>query len=79
MALVRYFAAAAQAAGRAEESVDAVTLGPLVETLVHRHGHGLATVLERCSLLLDGEYVEDEATPVPTTGVLDVLPPFAGG
>jgi len=37
-------------------------------------------VLARCSFLLDGEQLSrDSARTLPEDGVLDVLPPFAGG
>jgi len=78
---VRYWAAARAAAGRAEEPVSggrAVTT--MLAELGDRHGEALARVLARCSFLLDGEQVHHQADRVlPENGVLDVLPPFAGG
>lgn len=75
---VRYFAGAAEAAGVDMEQVAAGTAEAVTRALVAAHGPGLATVLERCSLLADGARVEG-AAPVPDGATLDVLPPFAGG
>ena len=79
MATVRYFAAAAEAAGTEQEQVAAPTLGALLADLRSRHGARLSRVLEVSSVLHDGQYVEDPATPLPDDALLDVLPPFAGG
>lgn len=78
MSTIRYFAAAAEAAGRAEESVSAMTVGELRALLSERHGADLARVLTRCAILVNGERSEDTAA-VGTGDVVDVLPPFAGG
>ncbi|MDM7830216.1 MoaD/ThiS family protein [Cellulomonas edaphi] len=74
MITVRYFAAAAEAAGVDAEQLPA---GPVGAVLVERHP-ALAGVLERCALLADGRRVEADE-PVPDGATLDVLPPFAGG
>ena len=79
MATVRYFAAAAEAAGTEQEHVDAATLGGLLADLRARHDARLTRVLEVSSVLHDGRYVEDPATPLADDALLDVLPPFAGG
>ena len=79
MTTVRYFAAAADAAGTMSETVGAATLGELLDRVREDHGRELATVLDRCSLLLDGVRVSDPATPLADGSTLDVLPPFAGG
>lgn len=79
MATVRYFAAAAEAAGTEQEEVIAADLGTLVADLVERHGTVLADVLRRSSLLHEGRYVSDHSTTLGTDAVVDVLPPFAGG
>lgn len=75
---VRYFAAAAEAAGLDSEQVDAGTAGSVRALLVARHGIALDRVLDRCALLADGVRVE-AGDPVPAGATLDVLPPFAGG
>ncbi|WP_109471300.1 MoaD/ThiS family protein [Ornithinimicrobium cavernae] len=79
MATVRYFAAAAEAAGMDQEQVTATDVGALVTGLVERHGEVLADVLRRSSLLYEGRYVSDHTTALATDAVVDVLPPFAGG
>jgi len=55
------------------------TVGDLLDAAADRHGSGLATVLARCSFLLDEVAVHGRQTPVLDGQVLDVLPPFAGG
>ena len=79
MASVRYFAAAADAAGTASERLDCGTLGELVEAMAAAHGPGFADVLRRCSLLVDGAQTSDPRATLPRTATVDVLPPFAGG
>lgn len=79
MATVRYFAAAAEAAGTQQEHIIAADLGTLVTGLIERHGAVLADVLRRSSLLHEGRYVSDHTTALPADAVVDVLPPFAGG
>lgn len=79
---VRYFAAARAAAGVTEESVDdAHTLAELIDLLAARHP-ALPAVLARCSYLVDevspGTRPRAEV-PLADGGVVDVLPPFAGG
>lgn len=77
MITVRYFAAAAEAAGRESEQLAAGTVAELREAMVAAH-QGLGPVLERCSLLADGVRV-DGTGPLPDGVTVDVLPPFAGG
>ncbi|WP_130011626.1 MoaD/ThiS family protein [Serinicoccus sediminis] len=79
MATVRFFAAAAEAAGTESERVDADDLGSLLAELRERHGAELARVLGLSTVLHDGQYVSDPALPLGHDDVLDVLPPFAGG
>lgn len=76
---VRYFAAAAEAAGTSTETLSAATAGELRAAMVAAHGDDLARVLTRCSLLADGRRVDDDATVLVPGGTVDVLPPFAGG
>ena len=77
--LVRYFAAAAEVAGREEESlaVEPSTVGTLQEQLVTRYGAGMSRVLANGSFLVDGVVVRDPQRPLGRQ--VDVLPPFAGG
>lgn len=76
--LIRYFASAAEAAGRDEELVPAVaTVGQLRALLVEQYGDAMARVLASGSFLVDGVVSRDDARAVGTR--VDVLPPFAGG
>ena len=79
---VRYFAAARAAAGTETEPLHLAagsTVDDAIAVLRDRHGADLATVLGRCSFLLDEVAVRDRSTPLAEGAVLDVLPPFAGG
>jgi molybdopterin converting factor small subunit len=76
--VVRYFAAAAEAAGTEEELVPRVaTVGELRRLLIARYGDGMARVLASGSFLVDGVVSRDDTRELGTT--VDVLPPFAGG
>lgn len=75
---VRYFAAAAEAAGTVGERLPAGTADEVRAAMVAAHGADLERVLTRCALLADGRRVTG-ADPVPPGTTLDVLPPFAGG
>jgi molybdopterin synthase sulfur carrier subunit len=77
--LVRYFAAAADVAGREEETVavSPATVGTLQDQLVSRYGAGMTRVLKNGSFLVDGVVVRDPQRPLGHR--VDVLPPFAGG
>lgn len=79
MVTVRYFAAAAEAAGVTTETLPAGSVGDLVASMVRSHGPGLQNVLARCSLLAAGVRVSDDATLLADGVTVDVLPPFAGG
>jgi molybdopterin synthase sulfur carrier subunit len=81
---IRYWAAAKEAAGMAEESLEAVTLSDALNTVVaSRKPDGrLAAVLARSSFLVNADPVgkADKDTLVLREGaVIEVLPPFAGG
>lgn len=82
--LVRYFAAAAEAAGVEEERLDlgtplgsASTVGALRDLLVERYGPAMARVVANGSFLVDGVVRRDPGAPLGAQ--VDVLPPFAGG
>jgi molybdopterin synthase sulfur carrier subunit len=79
MIRVRYFAAAAEAAGVDAETFDVATAGELRAAMVEVHGTALDRVLTRCSLLAAGRRVDDDAEPLADGVLVDVLPPFAGG
>ncbi|MBK0417611.1 MoaD/ThiS family protein [Leucobacter sp. CSA1] len=77
---VRYFAAAAEAAGVDEEPWDlgvSPTIGELRAGLARRYGAAMERVLRAGSFLVDGEVRRDEGAL--RGSVVDVLPPFAGG
>jgi molybdopterin synthase sulfur carrier subunit len=77
---IRYFAAAADAAGREEEDLalaDGTTLGTLKTLLGERYGAEMRTVLVSGSFLIDKVVRRDADFPVGDR--VDVLPPFAGG
>lgn len=82
--LIRYWAAAREAAGTAEEGCVADTLADAL-TLVrerHRDRPSLAAVLDRSSFLVSGEPVghrDHHAVRLAGGDVVEVLPPFAGG
>lgn len=78
MVHVRYFAGAAEAAGRDEERLDGSTVGAVLDAARAAHPE-LTEVLPRCSVLLDGQFADDPDAPTSASTTLDVLPPFAGG
>lgn len=77
---VRYFAAAAEAAGCSEETLDlpdSADLGQVKAALIVRHGADMERVLTVAAYLVDSELTRDLAR---TAGAqVDILPPFAGG
>lgn len=84
MVTIRYWAAAKDAAGMAEESLDARTLsGALDEARLHHSGDPrFAAVLARSSFLVEGTHVGAGAAATATLrqgAVIEVLPAFAGG
>jgi sulfur-carrier protein len=81
---IRYWAAAKDAAGVAEESLDAVTLSGALDMARGRHAGDsrFAAVLDRASFLVEGTRVSRGAAAaaiLPQGAVIEVLPPFAGG
>ena len=77
---IRWYAAAADAAGTAEETVEAGDLAAVLAAARERHGERLAQVLGVCSVLVDGQRTDPAASvPLADGAVVDVLPPFAGG
>jgi sulfur-carrier protein len=93
MAIVtmRYWAAAKDAAGIAEEKVDATDLASALAAAFAEAGSRpgpadraelLRRVLGRSSFLIDGEPVgkrPHESVTLAEDAVIEVLPPFAGG
>jgi len=81
---IRYWAAAKEAAGVQEESVEAITLSDLLNTVVaSRKPDGrLAVVLARSSFLVNADPVgrtAKQSIVLDDGAVVEVLPPFAGG
>lgn len=80
---LRYWAAAKDAAGVAEEVVTAETLaGALALAGSAEVRARLGPVLERSSFLVDGTQVgrrAAESVPLADGAIIEVLPPFAGG
>ncbi len=79
MPTLRYFAAAAEAAGTNQEVIAGDDVAAVLAATCAAHGPKMSHVVGHSSLLLDGRYVSDHDTPLSATDVLDVLPPFAGG
>src|ERR1700722_6957267 len=87
---LRYWAAAKQAAGVAEETISAETLGAALEVALAARERNAApgadadlrAVLARSSFLVDGAPVggrAPETVALREAAVVEVLPPFAGG
>ena len=81
---IRYWAAAKEAAGMAEESLDAMTLRDALNAAVasRRPDNRLATVIARSSFLVNADPVgraARESIVLDEGAVIEVLPPFAGG
>jgi sulfur-carrier protein len=88
---MRYWAAAKDAAGVAEETVAADTLAAALAVIGSRRrenpaaaagGTRLSAVLARSSFLVDGHPVgrrAAESVALADGAVIEVLPPFAGG
>jgi molybdopterin converting factor small subunit len=84
MVTVRYWAAAKQAAGVAEEVLAAGTLAEMLAAVRARHpaAPALEGVLARSAFLIDGEQAGNrppESVILREGAVVEVLPPFAGG
>ena len=77
MTSVRYFAAAADAAGGPGEDLDVATVGELRALLVDRYGAPMERVLRSSTFLVDGVSTRDDARELGA--LVDVLPPFSGG
>ena len=82
MTTLRYWAAARAAAGVAEETTSAATLAEALLLARAVRDDRFGRVLEVCSFVVDGEPVgaRDHAqVRLADGGLVDVLPPFAGG
>jgi molybdopterin converting factor small subunit len=81
---IRYWAAAKEAAGLPEETVEAVTLRDALDAAVasRRPDGRLADVIARSSFLVNADPVgraAKESIVLDDGAVIEVLPPFAGG
>ncbi len=82
--MIRYWAAAKEAAGVADEALDAGTLSEALAAALGRRGgdQRLQSVFARSSFLVDGVQVGTRPAAevtLPEAAVIEVLPPFAGG
>lgn len=75
---VRYYGAAAAAAGCPEEAFCAESMTQLLNQIRIQHGERMAFVLARSSFLID-EVAGRPGDALSSGSVVDVLPPFAGG
>ena len=76
--LVRFYAAARDAAGSVEIRVNPSSLEKLLLDISQGNPR-LSQVLERCSFLVDGSICHDRTMAISAGSTVDVLPPFAGG
>ncbi|WP_341956269.1 MoaD/ThiS family protein [Microbacterium sp. LWH13-1.2] len=74
---VRYFAAAAEAAGTDSEERGERSLAQLRAGVIADHP-ALADILPRCAVMVDGVRSDDDRS-LEGAQLIDVLPPFAGG
>ncbi|MCV0335832.1 MoaD/ThiS family protein [Microbacterium maritypicum] len=77
MTRVRYFAAAAEAAGTDVEERGERSLVALRAAVVAEHP-ALVDILPRCAVLVDGVRTDGDLV-LDDADLIDVLPPFAGG
>lgn len=76
---VRLFAAAREAFGTRQSTVEAATLDDLVAVLAEGASAEAVTVLSRSSFLVNAVARRDRAEALHDGDTVDVLPPFAGG
>ena len=74
------FAAAREAAGTNRDTIEADTVGAVLEVACARYGDVFGSVLAGSRVWLDGEEPADgDATPVTDGAEVAVLPPVSGG
>ncbi len=78
MAVLRLFASAREAAGRARDEVGGATVDEVLAEARARYGDGFGAVLGQCRVWVNGEPA-DGATPVGAGDEVAVLPPVSGG
>ena len=77
---VRLFASARDAAGCSSDTVDASTLGELLDIARARYGTDFTAVLQRARVWINGdEPPEGDATVLADDDEVAVLPPVSGG
>lgn len=76
---VRFWAAAADAAGVRECDAAPGSLAEIAATLDERFGASFAALRARCAWSVDGEVTADDRTEVGPGSTVEVLPPFSGG
>ena len=82
MTTLRYWAAARAAAGVAEEQTSAATLAEALLLARAARDQRFGQVLGLCSFVIDGAPVggrDHREVRLVDAGLVDVLPPFAGG
>ena len=78
MAVLRLFAQAREAAGRARDTVDGATVAEVLAAARARYGYGFAALLPNCRIWLNGEPAHG-GDPVKADDEIAVLPPVSGG
>lgn len=78
MAVVRFFAAAREAAGTGRAEFDGATVGEVVQAAIDRFGPRFAQVAGSATIWLNGEKAPADA-PVTERDEVAVLPPVSGG
>lgn len=77
---MRLFARAREVAGTGDDTIDAPTLGALLDEASARYGDEFTAVLERCRIWINGdEPARGRDTPVADGDEVAVLPPVSGG
>jgi molybdopterin converting factor small subunit len=78
MAVLRLFASAREAAGTERTTIDAPTVGDVLDEAMVRFGEGFAAVLARSRVWVNGDPA-DRADAVGPADEVAVLPPVSGG
>ncbi len=77
---LRFFAAARDAAGRASDTVDAATVGEVLDQARRAYGAHFADVLATARVWVNGDEPPDgERTALRDGDEVAVLPPVSGG
>ena len=78
MARVRFFGPARELTGARTAAIDGSSVGEVVSAAVARYGEGLAALMPRCRVWLNGDPAPLDAAVGPDDEVA-VLPPVSGG